>query len=102
MHDLELDAARGEAVADLEQAAGIARGDDGCAGVGDMVEFALEKFVGHFGLDEVVDAGAAAAPHRFGQRLEVEAGDFFEQFARLDGDFLAVAEMAGVVIGDAG
>ena len=91
-----------EAVLDLEQAAGIARGDDGRAGGRDVVELSLEELVGHLGLDEVVDARAAAAPHRLGQRLDVEAGDFREQLARLHGDLLPVAEMAGVVIGDAG
>ena len=102
MDDFDFDAARGEAVADLEEATRIAGGDDGGAGGRDMVEFTLQKFVGHFGLDEVVDARAAAAPHRFGQRHHLQAGNFREEFARLGGDFLAVAEMAGVVIGDAG
>ena len=69
-------AAGGEAVLDLEEAAGVAGGDDGRSGGGDVVELALEEFVGHFGLDEVVDAGAAAAPHGFGEGLEVEAGNF--------------------------
>ena len=102
MHDFDLGAAGGEAVLDLEEAAGVAGGDDGGAGGGNVVELALLEFPGHFGLDEVVDAGAAAAPHRLGQRHEVEAGDGGEELAGLCGDFLAVAEVAGVVVGDAG
>ena len=102
MGDFDFHAARGEAVANLHEAPRIAGGDDGRAGGGDVVEFPLQKFIGHFGLDEVVDARAAAAPHRFGQRRDVEARYFGEKFAGLGGDFLAVAEVAGVVIGDAG
>ena len=44
----------------LEEAAGVGGGDDGCAGGLDVVEFALEELVGHFRLDEVVDAGGAS------------------------------------------
>jgi hypothetical protein len=101
MEDFNFRAARGEAVANLEEAAGIAGGDDGRAGGGDVVEFSPQKLAGHFGLDEVVNSGAAAAPHRFGKRHDVEARYVGEKFAGLGGDFLAVAEVAGVVIGDA-
>src|ERR1700733_14554006 len=100
MHRVDVEAALAEAVLDLEEAAGVAGGDDRGAGGGDVVDFALKELVGHLGLDEVVDAGAATTPHGFGERLEVEAGDAREQFAWLGGDFLAVAEMAGVVVGD--
>ena len=95
-------AAGGEAVLDLKETTGIAGGDNGRARGSDVVEFALEKFIRHFGLDQVVDARAAAAPHRLGQRHDVEAGNRIKQSARLRGDFLAVAKMAGVVIGDTG
>lgn len=52
-----------EAVEDLEKATGVAGGDDGRAGRFDVFDFALEKVAGHFRLDQVVDAGAATAPH---------------------------------------
>ena len=102
MNGGDVEAALAETVLDLEEAAGVAGGDDRGAGGGDVVDFALEKLVGHLGLDEVVDAGAAAAPHRFGEGLYLQAGNFAEQLAGLGSDFLAVAEVAGVVVGDRG
>ena len=65
-----------------------------------MLHLAFEELVGHLGLREVVDAGATAAPTALGQFHELHAGDGPEQRARLGGDFLAVAEVAGVVVGD--
>lgn len=101
MDHLDFDAARGQAVLNLEHTTRIAGGHDGRPGAGDMVEFPLQKFVGHFGLDQVVNSRAAATPHRFGQRRQLQAGDFRQQFARLDGDFLPVAKMTGVMVGHA-
>ena len=74
------DGGMGEAEGELEEAAGIAGGDDGGAGCGDVGELALEEFVGHFGLGDVVDAGAAAAPHGFGESAHFEAGDLARGF----------------------
>ena len=67
MHALNLLATGGEAVGDLEEAARIPSSKDGRASFRDVIQLSLEELVGHFGLDEVVDAGAAAAPGAFGQ-----------------------------------
>ena len=91
-----------KAVLNLQQAPGIPRGDNLSARGVDMVELALEELLGHFGLDEIINARAAATPHRLGQRGHLDAGNAFEEFAGLGRDLLAVAKMAGVVVGDLG
>ena len=55
-----------------------------------------------FRLRDVVDAGAAAAPRGLGEFPESEARDESEKLAGLHADFLAVAQVAGFVIGDGG
>lgn len=99
MDHAEGHAACGAAVDDLEQAARIASGDDGRAGGGDVVDLSLEKFPGHLGLGDVVDARAAAAPTCLWQLDQFQAGDLFEQIPRLLGDFLTVAKVATLVVG---
>jgi hypothetical protein len=49
----------------LEQTPWIARGDNGGTSGFDMPEFAVQQIVGHFGLDEIIDSRAAAAPIAF-------------------------------------
>ena len=90
-----------ETAAELHEAAGVG-GDDG-VGVGgeEMGDFAIAELLGGFGLEEIVDAGGAAAEGGFGDFGDLEAGDSGEQLARLLIDALRVAEMAGVVVGDA-
>jgi len=102
MRSAEVQAFRLRAVDDLEQAAGVAGGDDFRPGRADVLHLAFEELVGHLGLREVVDARAAAAPVALGQFHELHTGDGFQQRARLGGDFLAVAEVAGLVVGDQG
>ena len=63
------------AIDQLQKAAGIAGRDDRGAGALDVLELALQELVGHPRLDEIVDAGAAAAPVALGQFDEPEAGD---------------------------
>ena len=92
----------GEAVLELEVAAGVGGGDGGGGGGGEVGEFSGEEFGGLLGLGDVIDAGAAAAPRGFWEFGEGEAGDEFEELAGLGGDFLAVAEVAGFVVGDGG
>ena len=70
-----------------------------CARRADVVQFAVEKFVGHFRLDQIVNARAAAAPGAFGQFDQFQIRNRLQDLARLRGDFLAVAQMAGLVIG---
>ena len=62
MNDAEGHAASCAAIDDLQEATGIPGGHDGRAGGGDVVDLAFEKFPGHLGLGDVVNAGATAAP----------------------------------------
>ena len=100
MDDAQGEAAFAGAVLDLEEAAGIAGGDGVGAGDCDVIEFTIEKLGGHFRLNDVIDAGAAAAPFAFSEFDEFEFGNRFQDGAWLRGDFLAVTEMAGFVVGD--
>ncbi len=84
----------------MERAAGVGDGDEGGVGFAEVVEFAVAEPPGGLGLGDGVDAGAAAAPGGFGGFAEFEAGDGAEDGAGLGRDFLAVAEVAGLVIGD--
>ena len=61
----------------------------------------VADLLGALGLDEVVDAGAAAALVAVGDLDELDAGDRREEPARLLADPLRVGEVAGVVVGDA-
>ncbi len=87
-----------EAVLDLQVATGIRSGDDARARRAEVAELALLEPRGGGRLREVVDAGAAAAPGGLGAFAQLDAGERAENRAGLGGDFLAVAEMAGVVI----
>ena len=59
------------------------------------------SFGGGLGLDEVVDAGRAAAELPLRGLLELQPRDGVEQRARLGAHLLRVGEVAGVVVGDA-
>lgn len=65
MNDADGERGVAEAVLDLEEATWIAGGDDIGAGGFDVGHLAMEEVIGHFGLNEVVNAGAAAAPGAF-------------------------------------
>jgi hypothetical protein len=67
----------------LHETAGIG-GDDGVGLRGEQVlDLAVAELLGGFGLEEVVDAGGAAAEGRFSDLGDLETGDGGEQFARL-------------------
>jgi hypothetical protein len=90
-----------ESAHELHEAAGVG-GDDSVSVSGEQVlDFAVAELLGGFGLEQIVDACRAAAEGRFCDLGDLEAGDGCEQLARLLKDALRVAEMAGVVIGDA-
>ena len=78
---------------------GVAVGHDGGAGGLDVLELAVQELVGHLRLDDVVDAGAAAAPGALRQLDQLQVRDQAQQLARLGGDLLAVRQVAGLVIG---
>jgi hypothetical protein len=62
MHDAHRQLPVAEAIHDLEEAAGIAGRDHVSTRGLDMLNLAFEKVARHFGLDQVIDARAAAAP----------------------------------------
>jgi hypothetical protein len=86
----------------LEVAAWVGSGDDRGGGGGEVGQFAGEELGGLLRLGDVIDAGAAAAPGGLRKFRQSEAGDEFEELAGLAADFLAVAKVAGFVIGDGG
>ena len=59
------------------------------------------SFAGGLGLEQVVDAGRAAAQLPLGGLEQLQAGDAAQQLARLRAHPLGVGEVAGVVVGDA-
>jgi len=90
-----------QAAHELQETAGVG-GDDGVGVSGEQVlDFPVAELLGGFRLEQVVDAGGAAAEGGFGNFGDLEAGDSGEQLARLLKDALRVAQVAGVVVGDA-
>ena len=85
----------------LHGTAGVGGGDDGRAGADEVGEFAVEQLLRHLRLGDVVDARAAAAPVRFRQLHKIQARNHPQQIARRLGNLLAVAKVAGLVIGHA-
>jgi len=86
----------------LEEAARIAGGDDVGLERGDELGFVVAEGGGGLRLNEIVDAGRAAADGGFGNFGEFKTGNSSEKFARLSVDPLGVIEMTGIVKGDAG
>jgi len=99
MDNLNLFSGLAESVFKLDVATGIGRGDDARAGRAQMSELALLEPRRGLWLGDIVDAGAAAAPGGLGALAQFDAGDRPQDFPRLRGDFLPMAEMAGLVIG---
>ena len=66
-----------------------------------MTDLAIAELLRGCRFDEVVDAGAAAADLRLGDRPQLDTGNGAEQIARLLADALGVREVAGIVVGDA-
>ena len=90
-----------EAALDLEVATGISDGDAvGFCGE-DFFDFAAAEAFGFFGMRDAVNAGAAAAERGLGQVDQVAIEEGLQERARLGRNFLAMAKMAGVVVGRA-
>ena len=98
MDDLDLFASLAKSIFKLDEAAGIGRGDDVRVGRAQVSKLALLEPRCGLRLRDVVDARAAAAPGGLGTLAQFDAGDGPQNFPRLRGDFLPVAEMAGLVI----
>ncbi len=86
--------------ADLQEAAGIRRHQRIGPRRQDVRRLALPKFRRWLWRDQIIDARAATADIRLGWLGHLELGYLAKQRARLAGDALAVAQVAGVVIGD--
>src|SRR5205823_1759934 len=89
-----------EAGHELEEAAGIRGNDSSGIGIEQVSGLPIAEFVGRFGVEEVVDAGGAAAHGRLGDLGDFEAGDGGEEGPGFSEDALGVPKVAGVVIGD--
>jgi hypothetical protein len=75
VQDLEVEAFAAGAHGELEVAAGVG-GEDGVdVDFADLLHLAVEDGVAHLALDEVVDAGAAAAVVGVGEGDDLEFGD---------------------------
>ncbi len=86
----------------LHLAAGAAGGNVICLGGSQVVGLALQHFEGSLVMRDELAAGGTAAPIGFGQFDELDPIDHFEEFTRLLPHPLGAAEVAGVVVGDAG
>ena len=99
MHNTEIKSLPPRAANELQQATGIRRRNDLRSGLLDMLQLSYEELIGHFRLDQVIDAGAAAAPRAFLQLDQFEIGNGAQKFPGLYGDLLAVAKVTGFVVG---
>ena len=75
---------------ELKETAGVAGGDDFGVERSDELGFAVAEGVGGVRLDEIVNAGGAAADGGFGDFCYLEAGNVREQLARLAANTLRV------------
>src|SRR5712691_12433395 len=82
----------------LERAAGVRGGDEVRLRGVDEAGLAVAELPGRIGLDEIEDAGAAAADVLLGEWQQLDAGDRSQEIPRLLPDALGVRQMAGVVI----
>ena len=62
MDHAEVQAVFAGTVLNLEKAPGIASRDSRDTRFPDFIDFTIEKFAGHFRLNDIVDSRAAAAP----------------------------------------
>lgn len=99
MNDGSVAAKTSQGGLELEEAAGVAGGDDIGVERGDELGFAIAEGIGGFGLDQIVDSGGAAADGVFRDFGEFELGNICQQLAWLRADALGVLEMARIVEG---
>src|SRR3954466_12357237 len=84
----------------LHQAARIGRDEQLRPGGHHVLRLAVPELLGRFGVEDVPDAGRAAADVLLRDLSQLDAGDAAEQLAGLVADALRVAEVAGVVVRD--
>ena len=85
---------------ELQQATRIGCGHRRGASLGDVPDFPFLKFGSHLRLRNSVYTRAASAPHRLRKFDQLKIGNRLQDFSRLPGYFLAVAEMASLVVSD--
>jgi hypothetical protein len=85
----------------LQRAARVSGRDDVGFKRRDVARLPLAELRSRFRLDEIVDAGAAAADLRFRRAEKLDAGNRLQQLARLTADALRVRKVTRVVIDDA-
>src|SRR3989442_4623540 len=85
---------------DREEATRVRRRAPPRAGLDDARELAFEQLARHAGLEEIVDARAAAAEVAVGKLDEPEPGDPVQKLARLLPDPLAVDQVTGIGVRD--
>ena len=100
MLDAHAESAQNRSRPDLQDAAGVGRGDHVRSRGRDAVELPLEEAARHPGLRQVVGAGAAAAHIRFFELDEMDARDGGEQLPDLSTHPLPVREVTRVVHGN--
>ena len=83
----------------LEDAAGIAGGDNISLELRNEFGFAGAEGVGGIGLNEIVDSCGAAADGRFGNLRKFKVRNTREQSPRLRAHALRMLQMAGIVEG---
>ena len=83
MNDAQLHPSLFRAIDELQETTGISGGNNFRAGGLDVGEFALQQVIGHFRLNEVVNAGAAAAPVRLGRLDEFQIQNRPQHLSRL-------------------
>ena len=81
----------------LEDATGIAGGDNIGPETGNEFGFAIAERIGGLWLNEIVDSRGTAADGGFGDLRKFETGNAGEQSARLRAHALRMLQMAGVV-----
>ena len=82
---------------ELQDAAGIAGGDDIGTELGNQFGFAIAKGFGCVRLHQIVDSRGAATDGGFGNFGELDSGNAGEQSARLRAHTLRVQQMTGIV-----
>ena len=98
MNELHVQTALPAPPGDLEEATRIRRGDHPRSGLGDACDLGVSQGASCPGLEEIVDARAAAAEVTVAELDEPEPGNPAEQPARLLSHALTVNQMAGVVV----
>src|SRR5271156_6149539 len=97
MGDAYVEAARGQARANLQGAAGVAGNDARGAAGDDVIDLALAQAARHGRLGEVVAPRAATADVGLAQLDELQSRNACQQLPRRRADALRVGEVAGVV-----